>query len=204
MSSAVDTPLSQLEITELIERIQQDNSRAAMEQLVKRVQKNVYVALYQLLPERGDMSDLTQEVLLRMCRSIHSLRNPKTFKVWLNRIITNLFYDELRKTSKKPRMVSIDAPLRSDEEESSPREVPDNTTRPDTLTLGSELDQRIRDAIANLPEQFRTIIVLREHQGLSYEEIASLTNTQLGTVKSRLARARLKLQQELQPYLNDV
>ena len=67
----------------------------------------------------------------------------------------------------------------------------------------TELDRKIHAAISDLPEQFRTIIVLREIQGLSYEEIASLTETNIGTVKSRLARARLKLQEVLEPYLKE-
>lgn len=174
----------------------------ALEELVRRQQKMVYVALYQLAPERQDITDLTQEVLLRMCRSIKSLRNPRTFKYWLNRIITNLFYDELRKSSRQLKPLSLDEPMFEEEGASSPtRDIPDSREAPETLALNSELDQKIQTAIAALPEQFRTIIVLREIQNLSYEEIASLTNTNIGTVKSRLARARLRLQEVLGPYL---
>src|SRR3712207_4287473 len=79
----------------------QEGQMSALEELVSRYQRLVYVTLHQLAPERNDINDLTQEVLLRMCRSIKSLRNPKTFKYWLNRIITNLFYDELRKADRK-------------------------------------------------------------------------------------------------------
>jgi RNA polymerase sigma-70 factor (ECF subfamily) len=183
----------------------QAGSLLALEQLVSRYQKLVYVTLFQLAPERGDINDLTQEVLLRMCRSIRSLRNPKTFKYWLNRIITNLFYDELRKTPRQLRTVSIDEPtFESDDEHSPARDIPDATDMPDKQALNSELDRKIQQAIQNLPEQFRTIIVLREIQGLSYEEIASLTETNIGTVKSRLARARLKLQEVLEPYLKEI
>lgn len=183
----------------------QEGSMAALEQLVARHQKLVYVTLYQLAPDRNDITDLTQEVLLRMCRSIKSLRNPKTFKYWLNRIITNLFYDELRKVPRQLKTISLDEPMYDDENDSSPaRDVPDSGDVPDKLALNSELDKKIKDAIHNLPEQFRTIIVLREIQGLSYEEIASLTETNIGTVKSRLARARLKLQEVLEPYLKEV
>lgn len=177
----------------------------ALEELVQRYQRSVYLTLQQLAPERNDIADLTQDVLLRMCRSIKTLRNPKTFKYWLNRIITNLFYDELRKTPRKLRTISMDEPLMEEGEgdhvSKQSRDIPDTSQLPEYLALGSELDQKIREAIANLPEQFRTIIVLRELQGMSYEEIASLTNSNLGTVKSRLARARLKLQEAIEPYL---
>lgn len=176
----------------------------ALEELVSRHQRLVYVTLYQLAPDRNDINDMTQEVLLRMCRSIKSLRNPKTFKYWLNRIITNLFYDELRKVPRQLKTISLDEPVYNDDDDNSPaRDVPDSSERPDKVALNSELDQKIQQAIQNLPEQFRTIIVLREIQGLSYEEIASLTNTNIGTVKSRLARARLKLQEVLEPYLKE-
>lgn len=194
--------LRNLSTDELVERAQQDDT-GALEELVNRHQRLVYVSLYQMAPERNDITDLTQEVLLRMCRSIKSLRNPKTFKYWLNRIITNLFYDELRKAPRRLKTVSMDESQYDDDSENAlTRDIPDVSEMPDKLVLNNELDRHIQEAIASLPEQFRTIIVLREIQGLSYEEIASLTNTNIGTVKSRLARARLKLQESLQPYLN--
>lgn len=191
--------------TEELIGLAQSGQMSALEELVVRHQKLVYVTLYQLAPDRNDINDLTQEVLLRMCRSIKSLRNPKTFKYWLNRIITNLFYDELRKMPRQLKTISLDEPVYNDEEEQSPaRDIPDSSERPDKVALNSELDRKIQQAIHNLPEQFRTIIVLREIQGLSYEEIASLTDTNIGTVKSRLARARLKLQEVLEPYLKEL
>lgn len=194
--------LSQLPTEDLVTLAQQDNM-AALEELVKRYQKIVYVTLYQLAPERNDITDLAQEALLRMCRSIKSIRNPKTFKYWLNRIITNLFYDELRKTPRRIQASSLDESYSDEEGDvTASRDVPDSSAVPDEVALNTELDQKIHDAIANLPEQFRTIIVLRELQGLSYEEIASLVNINIGTVKSRLARARQRLQEELQPYLD--
>jgi RNA polymerase sigma-70 factor (ECF subfamily) len=200
--------LRALSTEELILRAQQEQGPGqmnALEELVSRYQKLVYVTLYQLAPERQDITDLTQEVLLRMCRSIKSLRNPKTFKYWLNRIITNLFYDELRKAPRQLKTISLDEPVYEGDDDQSPaRDIPDASEMPDKVALNSELDAKIQQAIQNLPEQFRTIIVLREIQGLSYEEIASLTDTNIGTVKSRLARARLKLQEVLEPYLKEV
>lgn len=201
-SNTVDN-LKALSVEEVIELAQKDNM-TALEELVKRHQKIVYISLYQLAPERNDLQDLTQEVLLRMCRSIKSLRNAKTFKYWLNRIITNLFYDELRKKSRRIRPISMDEPQFQDNEYNATRDIPDSDAMPQELALHSELDRHIQTAISELPEQFRTIIVLREIQGLSYEEIASLTDTNIGTVKSRLARARGRLQEVLKPYINDL
>ncbi|MCK7482574.1 MAG: sigma-70 family RNA polymerase sigma factor [Candidatus Moduliflexus flocculans] len=81
------------------------------------------------------------------------------------------------------------------------RDIADIADIPEEKTLGSELDAKIKEAIENLPEQFRLVVVLRELQGLSYDEIAEITGTNIGTVKSRLSRARMKLQEQIKPYL---
>lgn len=192
---------SKLELTELIEKCQTDDMRA-MEELVKRYQKIVYSSVYHLLSDKSSIADLAQEALFRMCRSIKKLRKPSTFKWWLNQIITNLVYDELRKKKRRLNTISMDTPIEYDSEtRQQTRDITDTDNQPDKTILHTELDEKIRLAIDNLPEQFRTVIVFRELQGLSYEEIASITGTNLGTVKSRIARARSRLQEELQPYL---
>jgi RNA polymerase sigma-70 factor (ECF subfamily) len=183
----------------------QNGNRKALELLIKQIQKPVFVTLSQLLPERNDVLDLTQEVLVRVCRALPSLRNANTFKPWLNRIITNLFYDELRKKQRRPDPVALDAPLSSSAEEASATALldtlPDTYPAPAEQAQLSELDEQIRQGIAALPEPFRTTLILREFQHLNYDEIASVTDTSLGTVKSRLARARQRLQEHLAPYM---
>ena len=180
----------------------QSGSREAMECLVKKHQRSVNSLLYQLAPDWPDTSDLSQEVFIRVYRGIHSLRNPKTFRSWLNQIVVNLFYDELRRRPRRLPTVSIDAPIEGENGESDlVREIPDPSLKPDERSLVQELDQVIKKAMAQLPEQFRTAIVLRELQGLSYEEIAESIGCELGTVKSRIARARGRLQEVLSPYL---
>ncbi len=183
-------------------RLCQQDDQFALDILIKRNEKIVYNTLYHLDPNRPDLSDLTQEVLFRMARSIKKLRNPDTFKYWLNQIITNLFYDELRRKTRRLPTVSIDEPI-SEQDYASvvTREIPDIGQIPEESILGSELDEKIKEAIQKLPEQFRIVIVLRELQGLSYDEIAKITKTSIGTVKSRLARARNKLQEHIRPYL---
>ena len=192
-----------LDIKELIEKSQQDD-RLALEELVRRNERIVYSTLYHLDPNRTDIPDLAQEVLFRMARAIKSLKNPATFKFWLNQIITNLFYDELRRKTRRLATISMDAPYMNAEEESSAqtKDIADLGTMPEEKTLGGELDKKIKDAIENLPEQFRLVIVLRELQGLSYDEIAEITHINIGTIKSRLARARSKLQEQIRPYLD--
>jgi RNA polymerase sigma-70 factor (ECF subfamily) len=178
---------------------------SAFEELVKRHQRTVYALLYQLAPDWQDTSDLAQEVFIRVWRSINNLRNPGSFRGWLTQIVTNLFYDELRRRPRRLPTVSMDEPLSEGGEETADqatRDIPDSSALPDERILSHELSDAIRQAMTMLPEQFRTAIVLREIEGLSYEEIAVLTKTEMGTVKSRIARARVKLQELLKPYLD--
>lgn len=183
----------------------QHRDPGAFEELVKRHQRTVYALLYQLAPDWQDTSDLAQEVFIRVWRSINNLRNPSSFRSWLTQIVTNLFYDELRKRPRRLPTVSMDESISDGSEETveqATRDIADTSTLPDERILTHELSRAIREAMTQLPEQFRTAIVLREIEGLSYEEIAILTKTEMGTVKSRIARARTKLQELLQPYLS--
>lgn len=185
-------------LEELVVLAQKDDYKA-LEELIRREQKNVFAAFSYLSKKRENVADLTQEALLRVARNIHSLKNPKTFKSWLNQIITNLFYDELRKCARRPDCVSIDE--ENDETSTIKTQIPDKRCKPHEKCLSSELEKVIKEEIQNLPEQFRIAIILRELQGLSYEEIANATNSSVGTVKSRIARARGKLQEGLQAYI---
>lgn len=179
--------------------LSQQNDFKALEELIRREQKNVYANFSYLTQEKESVSDLTQEALLRVAKNIQNLKNPKLFKSWLNQIITNLFYDELRKTQRKPDTVSLD-----DEVENIPSikfQLPDKKCKPHEKCVTSELEQIIKKAILNLPNQFKIVIILRELQGLTYEEIAQITHSNVGTVKSRIARARGKLQEDLKAYI---
>lgn len=177
----------------------QQNDFKALEELIRREQKNVFAAFSYLCKKREEVSDLTQETLLRVAKNIQNLKNPKLFKSWLNQIITNLFYDELRKSQRKLDTVSLD----DDSEDYAPIkfQLLDKKCKPHEKCISSELEKIIKNAILELPEQFRIAIILRELQGLSYEEIAKATHSSIGTVKSRIARARGKLQEDLKAYI---
>lgn len=184
---------------ELIVLTQQDDFKA-LEELIRRIQRDVFATLSYMVNNNNNISDLTQEVLLKVARNIQTLKNPKCFKGWLNQIITNTCYDELRKQKKKPETISIDytcEPLNINFK----IDIPDNKSKPIEKCITSECEKLIKSAIRELPESFRIAIVLREFQGLSYEEIAQTTNSSLGTVKSRISRARIKLQGVLKNYI---
>lgn len=177
--------------------LSQQNDFKALEELIRREQKNVFASFSYLCKKKENVSDLTQEALLRVAKNIKNLKNPKLFKGWLNQIITNLFYDELRKSQRRLETVSID----EDGGQSIKCKLLDNKCKPYEKCISAELEKIIKNAVLALPEQFRIAIVLREFQGLSYEEIAEATNASIGTVKSRIARARGKLQEDLKAYI---
>lgn len=178
--------------------LSQNSDYRALEELIKREQKNVFATFTYLSKKRENVADMTQEALMRMAKGLANLKNPKTFKSWLNQIVTNLFYDELRKSTRRPQLVSMD---NEHDENSFGVQIPDPRHKPAEKAMSLELDKVIRNEIKNLPEHFRVAIVLRELQGLSYEEIANATHTTIGTVKSRIARARGRLQDGLKHYI---
>ena len=183
--------------------LSQENDYKAIEELVKREQKNIFATFSYLHLKTDNVYDLTQEALLHMTKGIHNLKNPKTFKSWLNQIIMHLFYDDLRKIARKPTVISLDND--SDNEENhvtNPQNyIPDKKCKPMEKCLSNELDKMIKTEMRALPEHFRVAIVLRELQGLTYDEIAHITNTNVGTVKSRISRARNRLQDKLKNYI---
>jgi len=212
VSPAIDVGVSQpsasiapeqLSDNDLIRRCQEGMrpNRPAFTELLRRYQSHVDKVLYHLAPDWSDRSDLAQEIWIRVYRNLHRLNEPAKFKGWLSRIATNLFYDELRKRKRVRTPLSLDAPYSVGDGERE-WDLPADAPGPDEALATREFYDRLRMAIAELPEVFRTTIVLREIEGLSYEEIAELTNASLGTVKSRIARARSRLQEQLQPYLD--
>ena len=188
-----------MDLKELILQAQQTDY-SAIEELIKREEKNVYASFCYLGADKDIISDLTQEALFRMSKNIKQLKSPGCFKSWLGQIITHLFYDTLRTKEKHPIPVSIDTYW--NDEDDSELNICDTHLKPDETAANKELTDIIKEFICALPEHFRIVIILRELQGLSYEEIAEITETNVGTVKSRIARARNKLQECLKPYIN--
>ena len=176
--------------------------KTAFAELLRRYQSHLNRLFYHLAPDWQERADLSQEVWIRVYRNIHRLQEPAKFRGWLSRIATNLFYDELRKRKRVSPPLSLDAPRYVDDGEMS-WELPDDAPSPDEDLATREFYDHLQVAISELPETFRTTIVLREIEGLPYEDIAEMTGVSLGTVKSRIARARLKLQSVLQNYLDE-
>ena len=187
-----------MNLDELVVLSQQEDLKA-LEELIKKVQKDVFATLSYMLRSSENLYDLTQEVLVKLAKNINNLQNAKCFKGWLNHIVTNTYYDYLRKNKNKPETIPIEYSCPTDSGNIS-IEIPDKHIKPMEKCISAECERQVKRAIRGLPEHFRVAIILREFQGLSYEEIANNTNASIGTVKSRISRARMKLHQDLKNY----
>lgn len=127
-----------------------------------------------------------------MAKALPQLKNINTFKTWLNKIATNVFYDYARKNSDK--LVDFDMEKLNGIKDKIGCE-------PGEKCFFAEMEKLIKAALMTLPQNLRITLVLREYEGLSYEDISRITNATLGTVKSRISRARLKLQDELKEFI---
>ena len=187
-----------LTIDELIV-LSQNEDYKALGELIKKIQHDVFATLSYMLKTEENLSDLTQEILMKVAKSINNLKNPKCFHGWLNHIIANTYYDYLRKIKRRPETISLEYSCPSSDANIK-IEIPDKKSKPMEKCINNECEIQIKKAIRGLPETFRIAIILREFQGLSYEEIAHTTNSSIGTVKSRISRARIKLQDILKNY----
>ena len=178
---------------DIIIKLSQKGDIKALEELVKRIQKNIFGMFSYLAGKRQDAADLTQEALLKTVRCIQSLKDYHCFKSWLNHIVTTTYYDYTKRKAKDEKI---------DYDEGKLLELKDKIgCEPGEKCLFSEIDTIIRFALLSLPDNLRIVILLREYEGLSYEDISKLTNTTIGTVKSRIARARGKLQEQLKEFI---
>ena len=182
------------DLEKLILRAQKGDNKALCD-LIKKEQTNIYTTLFYLKKDENDIADIMQDVLIKLTKRLNQLKNPTFFKTWLNQIIINSYYDYLRKNKKKILTIN---PYKPDEEVEF--EIPDNSTNPQNTILYTELDNIIKNAIQSLPIQYKIPIALREIQGLSYDEISNITNTSIGTVKSRISRARAKIKDDIARY----
>ncbi len=182
----------------------QRSDKGAFEELLKRHERSIRNILYRLAPDLNDTSDIIQDASIRIWRSIRSLRDPRRFRAWLKRIVTNLYYDRLRTFPRDFWIVSLDetSVYYDDNSQSTTKSVRDLAPQPDEKALSRELAEVLRKAMSKIPSQFKEALLLRDEHGMSYEEIAMRTKSNLGTVKSRISRGRLKVQREVAPYLD--
>jgi RNA polymerase sigma-70 factor (ECF subfamily) len=170
----------------------------AFNTLVLHYQELVYNQAYRMLSDGDAAADATQEAFISAYRNLRSYRGG-SFRAWLLRIVTNTCYDELRRRQRRP-VTSLEPLDDAGEEVESPHWMADPGESPEDSLLRAELNQAIQHCLAGLPEDFRAAVVLIDIQGLDYNEAAAAMGKPLGTIKSRLARARERLRACLQGF----
>lgn len=179
-------------VKELVKKAQQ-NDLGAFEELLLLYKDRIYGLCYQLTSKHADAQDLAQEVFIKAYTGLDSFRNEADFGTWLHRIAVNQWINFKRKQSRYP-VVSLDAPIQTGEGEML-REIAVAKEDPQEIYQQVELQGFVRNALDQLSPEHRTVLILRELQGYSYDEIAGIAGCNLGTVKSRLSRARQALKE---------
>jgi RNA polymerase sigma-70 factor (ECF subfamily) len=175
----------------LIESARKGDARS-FNQLVLLYQRMAYNVAYRILSDPDAASDATQDAFLKAFKAMRRFRGG-SFKAWLLRIVTNACYDQLRRKQRRPATSLDDLPVEADHS----FYMHDPAERPDEFVERQELGDTIQAGILTLPVEQRTVLVLSDVQGLSYNEIAEVTGLSLGTVKSRLSRGRARLRDYL-------
>jgi RNA polymerase sigma-70 factor (ECF subfamily) len=189
--------------SKLLERVR-SGDRDAFRSLVERHQKRVYNLAYSLLKNREDAADVAQEAFVKAYRSLDGFKGDASFYTWIYRITNNLCIDFLRKAGPTAK-IEYSEELSDDSSAEAQAGVGVLSSRlgtnPQRSALRHELAEKMEEALAQLPEKHRAILVLREVDGLSYEELAQALEIPKGTVMSRLFHARTKMQEILAVYL---
>jgi RNA polymerase sigma-70 factor, ECF subfamily len=170
----------------------------AFNRLVLAYQDMAFNLAYRMLGEDAAAEDATQTAFISAYRNLTSYRGG-SFKAWVLRMVTNTCYDELRRRHRHPT-TPLEPETDEEDEMESPRWLADDDASPEEKAEKLELEQAIQHCLNDLPDEFRTVAVMIDVQGLDYEEVSQATGKPLGTIKSRLARARSRLRSCLQGY----
>ena len=162
----------------------------AFETLVLEYEKNVYNIALRMTGNSEDAADMTQEAFIKAYNSLQSFRGDSKFSVWLYRIVSNVCLDFLRSRNRRP---TVSLSVEDDDGEDAQLDVADESQSPELLLDRKLTRESVRRGLDSLPPDYRQILLLREIQGLSYDEIAQALSLEVGTVKSRIFRARKRL-----------
>ena len=170
----------------------------AFNRLVIAYQDRVYNQAYRVLGNHQSADDATQEAFISAFRKLSSFRGG-SFRAWLLRIVTNACYDELRRQKRRPT-TALEPVDENDEEIESPYWIADPGELPEEQAVRSEIGNAIQECLNQLSNEFRMVVVLVDVQGLDYQEASEVIGKPLGTIKSRLARARYQMRDCLQAF----
>ncbi len=199
MATEMSNETSSAEDRQLIEKFKA-GEHEAFDQLVEKYSGRAYQIAYGILGSRQDAEEVAQDVFVRIHRALPRFRGDSEFTTWMYRIAMNLARNKYRwnKSRGSQRNVSIDAPLDGTDDPDAKRlDVVEGRLAPDEKASLDELEQRALAELDNLPELYRQALMLRNVDELSYEDIADLLGCKLGTIKSRIARAREELRKRL-------
>lgn len=188
--------------TKILVKRAQKNDLAAFEELVRIYQNKVFALCVNLAGNRDDAQDLAQEAFIRAYKALASFRNEADFGTWLHRITVNVWLNHKRKKSSQ-QMLSLDEPYQSEDGDSLKREVAAEDGDPLQLLEQKEFSNMVYTALKTLSGEHRAVLVLREIEGYSYDEVAQMLGCTLGTVKSRLSRAREAMRRSLKEMTSD-
>jgi RNA polymerase sigma-70 factor (ECF subfamily) len=166
--------------------------------LILHYQDQVFNTALRILGDEDLAQDASQEAFISAFRSVSTFRGG-SFKAWLLRTVTNACYDELRRQKRKPT-TPLEPETEDGEEMDSPRWLADPNMTPAEQSEADELEHAIQHCLDTLPMEFRTVVVLADIQGMDYNEVSVASHVPLGTIKSRLARARLRLRECLRGF----
>ena len=197
---SVRAQLQTLEDAELVASFLGGEERAFQE-IVERYQTRLLNFIYRTIGDRERGEDLVQEVFIRVYRHMARFDRSKKFSTWIYTIASNLAKNELRNRSRNP-LVLFQTIKGNWDDEDRPLQFEDTTARPDDMYRKRHLRELVEETVAKLPEHHRQVFVLRELEGKSYEEIAEITDCNLGTVKSRLNRARTAFASIIEPQID--
>lgn len=183
--------------TELIE-LARKGDLDSFNRLVLEYQDMAFNLAVRMLSDDDAAEDVTQTAFLSAYRSLDSFRGG-SFRAWVMRMVSNACYDELRRRKRRPT-VSLEPINEDDEEIESPAWLADDAPSPEAHLERAELDQALQTCLHGLPEEFRSVVIMVDVEGLDYQEVSLATGKPLGTIKSRLARARLKMRDCLRQY----
>jgi RNA polymerase sigma-70 factor (ECF subfamily) len=192
---------SEVSDKQLVERVQR-GEKGAFDLLVIKYQHRIIKLISRYVRDQGDAQDVAQEAFLKAYRALGQFRGESAFYTWLYRIAINTAKNYLSMQARRPVETETDIQGNGEGGEQNEMELAlsDNTT-PENLLLKDEIERTVISAVEELPEDLRTAITLREVDGLSYEDIAAVMACPIGTVRSRIFRAREAIDKRLQPLL---
>jgi len=181
----------------LVQRVQQGH-KPAFDLLVKKYQSRILALIHRFVRDRHEAEDVAQETFIRAYKALVNFRGDAAFYTWLYRIAINTAKNHL--VARGRRVPDSDVDLADAEHFDDGNALRDNDT-PEGGALSSELEQAVHKAIASLPQELKTALMLREFDGLSYEDIAEIMRCPVGTVRSRIFRAREEVDKQISPWL---